>query len=138
MTMKVVTPAIVSRASVVPFAANLKRRSSIPLSERAAVSDIAVSLALVDPCEGDNERRAGRIQRCERRNPRSERDSSRSGATLQGSWRGSGSALADSDLACATESDRADAEAALERELAEELPRSLAQVARVRPAHVLA
>ena len=27
MTMKVVTPAIVSRASVVPFAANLKRRS---------------------------------------------------------------------------------------------------------------
>ena len=31
MTMNVVTPAIVSRASVVPFAANLKRRSSSPL-----------------------------------------------------------------------------------------------------------
>ena len=30
MTMKVVTPAIVSRPSVVPFAANLKRRSSNP------------------------------------------------------------------------------------------------------------
>jgi hypothetical protein len=30
MTMKVVTPAIVSRAIVVSFAANLKRRSSSP------------------------------------------------------------------------------------------------------------
>ena len=67
MTMKVVTPAIVSRASVVPFAANLKRRSSSPSSERAAVSDIDLSLASVDPCEGDNERRGGRIQRSESR-----------------------------------------------------------------------
>ncbi len=63
MTMNVVTPAIVSRASVVPFAANLKRRSSNPLSERAAVSDICPPSAWVDPCEGDNERRCGRIQR---------------------------------------------------------------------------
>ena len=35
MTMKVVTPAIVSRASVVPLAAKLKRRSRQSVLERA-------------------------------------------------------------------------------------------------------
>jgi hypothetical protein len=48
--MKVVTPAIVSRASVVPFAANLKRRSSRPVSSFAATSVMCSSLPRgVDP-----------------------------------------------------------------------------------------
>ena len=46
MTMKVVTPAIVSRASVVPFAAKRKRRSRNVSPACAAGSDIAVSFGL--------------------------------------------------------------------------------------------
>src|SRR5919106_3072900 len=42
MTMNVVTPAIVSPASVVPFAANWKRRSRTESLSEAAIADISL------------------------------------------------------------------------------------------------
>src|SRR5918995_5525567 len=59
MTTRVVSPAIVSRASVVPFSPKRKRRSSREGVERAAVSAIGFSLGVGEPGRGDNERAAG-------------------------------------------------------------------------------